>query len=156
MDDPGFTAGFNVGILFFRHSTEIFGDIVSKLETTDFGLKDAEQSFLNHYFGDQSVRLPYAYGGNVAIKERSPEMWKAMQSDMRIVHYTLVKPFDSKMKCPNGVCDQAMVYDLKRQEAWLRRARAEWGGHFAPELTWWEESFNLTMGEIGELCPAGP
>ena len=125
--------------------------MTSKLETTDFRLKDAEQSYLSHYFGAQSVRLPYAYGGNLVIKERSPET----QSDMRIVHYTLVKPFDSKMKCPNGACDQAMVYDLKRQEAWLGRAKAEWGGHFAPELTWWEESFNLTMGEIGELCPAG-
>ena len=114
MDDPGF---FNAGILFFCPSTEIFEDIASKLETTDFRLKDAEQSFLNHYFGAQSVRLPYAYGGNLVIKERSPEMWKAMQSDMRIVHYTLVKPFDSKTKCPNEVWDQTMVYDLKRQEA---------------------------------------
>ena len=46
VDDPGFTAGFNAGILFFRPSTEIFEDIVFKLETTDFRPKDAEQSYL--------------------------------------------------------------------------------------------------------------
>ena len=86
-----------------------------------------------------------------AIKERSPEMWKVMQSDMRIVHHTLVKPFDSKVKCPNGVCDQAMVYDLKRQEAWLEKAKSEWGGPLAPELTWWEEPFNLMMGNCVPL-----
>ena len=51
-------------------------------------------------------------------------MWKAMQSDMRIVHYTLVKPFDSKTKYPNGVCDQTMVYYQKRQEVWLEEAKA--------------------------------
>ena len=67
-------------------------------------------------------------------------MSKAMQSDMRIVHYMFIKPVDSKMKCPNGVCDQTMVYDLKKQEAWLKKVKAEWGGHFAPVLTWWEES----------------
>lgn len=154
VSDPGFTAGFNAGILFFRPSTGIFKDMLSKLETTDFRLKDAEQSYLNHYFGAQSVRLPYAYGGNLAIKERSPEMWKAMQADMRIIHYTLTKPFDFKAKCPNGVCDQEKVYDLERQEAWLKTAKTKWGGNFVPELTWWEESFNLMMGEIGNLCPA--
>ena len=152
--NPGFTAGFNAGILFFHPSTRIFEDMVSKLETTDFRLKDAEQSYLNHYFGAESVRLPYAYGGNLAIKERSPEMWKAMQADMRIVHYTVVKPFDSETKCPDGMCDQTLVYDLKKQEDWLEKAKTKWGGHFAPELTWWEDSFNSVMGEIGNLCPA--
>ena len=152
--NPGFTAGFNAGILFFHPSTRIFEDMVSKLETTDFRLKDAEQSYLNHYFGAESVRLPYAYGGNLAIKERSPEMWKAMQADMRIVHYTVVKPFDSETKCPDGMCDQTLVYDLKKQEVWLEKANTKWGGHFAPELTWWEDSFNSVMGEIGNLCPA--
>jgi len=154
VNDPGFTAGFNAGILFFHPSTEIFEDMRSKLETTDFRLKDAEQSYLNHYFGAQAVRLPYAYGGNIAIKERSPDMWDAMQSDMRIVHYTLVKPFNSRTKCPKGMCDQEKVYDLKSQEAWLETAKTKWKGHFAPELSWWEESFNVAMKEIGDLCPA--
>ena len=43
---------------------------MSKLESTDFGLKDPEQSYLNGYVGAESVRLPYAYVGNIAIKER--------------------------------------------------------------------------------------
>jgi hypothetical protein len=154
VDDPGFTAGFNAGILFFHPSTEVFNDMVSKLETTVFRLKDAEQSYLNHYFGAQAVRLPYAYGGNLAIKERAPEMWKAMQADMRIVHYTLVKPFDSKMKCPDGLCDQTKVYDLKRQDAFFETAKEKWKGNFIPEFTWWQDSFKAAMREIGDLCPA--
>lgn len=152
--DPGFTAGFNAGILFFHPSTEIFKDMLSKLETTKFRLMDAEQSYLNHYFGAQSVRLPYAYGGNLAIKERSPEVWDAIQADMRIVHYTLVKPFESSAKCPKGICDEAMVYDFERQEAWLKTAKTKWKGNFVTELTWWEEAFKLVMEETGDLCPA--
>ena len=62
----------------------------------------------------ESVRPPYAHGRNLAIRERSPEMWKAMQSDMRIVHYTAVEPSDFESKCPNGVRDQTLVYDIKK------------------------------------------
>lgn len=154
VDDPGFTPGFNAGILLFHPSTEIFRDMMSKLETTSFRLKDAEQSYLNHYFGAQAVRLPYAYGGNLAIKERAPAMWDAMQSDMRIIHYTLVKPFQSKMKCPGGVCDPEKVFDPKRQRDWFNKAIKKWKGHFVSEFTWWEESFNRVIEEIGDSCPA--
>lgn len=154
VDNPGFTPGFNAGVLFFHPSTEIFNDMVSKLETTKFRLTDAEQSYLNHYFGAQAVRLPYAYGGNLAIKERSPEMWSAMQKELRIIHYTLNKPFDSELKCPGGICDPEEVFDLKRQQEWLNTVKKRWKAHFAPELTWWEDSYNLMMEEIGDLCPA--
>ena len=127
---------------------------MSKLETTDFRLKDTEQSRLNHYFGAESVRLPCAYGGNLAIKEWSEEMWKTMRSDKGIVHFIVVKPFGFETKCPNGMCDQTLVYDLKNQEDWPKKAKTKWGGHFVPELTWWEELFNIVMGGIGNSCPA--
>lgn len=154
VDDPGFTPGFNAGILLFHPSTAMFKDMVSKLETTTFRLVDAEQSFLNHYFGAQAVRLPYAYGGNIAIKERSPEMWQGLQKDLRIIHYTLSKPFDAEPKCPDTICGPEEIFDLERHEEWLEITKTKWEGHFAPELTWWEESFKLMMYEIGDLCPA--
>ena len=61
--DSGFTAGLSAGILFFHPSTRILEDTVSKLETTDLRLKDAEQSYLNHYSEAESVRLPCDTGG---------------------------------------------------------------------------------------------
>ena len=70
--------------------------MVSKLETTDSRLKDAEQSYPSHYCGAESVLLPYTYGGSLANKERSPEMWKAMQSDMRISVIPPSSPLTSK------------------------------------------------------------
>ena len=153
LDARGFTPGINAGVLFFHPSTEIFNDMISKLETTKFRLYDAEQSYLNQYFGVQGVRLPYAYGGNLAIKERSPKVWEALQADLRIVHYTINKPFQFELKCPGGICDLEEVYDLKRQEKWLIKAKTKWKGHFDREITWWEESYNQMMKEIGDLCP---
>ena len=102
VDDSEFMVGFNAWILFFHPSTRIFKDMVSKLESTDFGLKDMEQSYSNHHFGAESVRLPYVYGGNLAIKERSPEMWKMMRSGMRIVHGTVGKTSTWKRSARTG------------------------------------------------------
>ena len=64
---------------------------------------------------------------------------------MRIVHDTVAKTFDFETKCPNEMCDRTLVYDPKKQEAWVKQAKTKWGGHFALELVWWEESFNLAM-----------
>ena len=128
--------------------------MVSKSEMKDFRLKNAERSYLNHHFGVESVQLSYAYGGNLAIKEPSPEMWKATQSDTRFVRYPAVKPSDFESKYPNKVCDQTLVYDIKKQEGWVKKAKTKWGGHLVPELARWEESFNLAMEELWDMCPA--
>ena len=138
-------AGFNADILFFHPSTRILGNTVSKMETADFRFKVAEQSYLNHYFGAESIPLPYAYGGNLAIKERSPEMWEMMRSGMRIVHGTVVKTSTSKRSA------RTLVYDLNKQEVWVKKAKTKLGGQFAPELAWWEESFNPAMRGIGNV-----
>jgi len=52
---------------------------------------------------------------------------------VRIVHYSLIKPFNSKMKCPNGMCDQKKVYDLEKQKTCLNTAKTKWKGYFAQE-----------------------
>ena len=59
-------------------------------------------------------------------------MWKAMQADMRIIYYTLTKPFYFKTECPNSMGDQEKVYDLEGQEAWFKTAKIKWGGYFVP------------------------
>ncbi|KAF8469902.1 nucleotide-diphospho-sugar transferase, partial [Gautieria morchelliformis] len=92
-DHPGFTVEFNAGVLFLRTSTAVFEDMLSKIGTARFPPSMAEQAFLNAYFGLQAMRLPYAYNANIAIKWRSPALWKAMVPDVCIVHYTLDKPF---------------------------------------------------------------
>jgi hypothetical protein len=58
------------------------------------------------------------------------------------------------MKCPDGLCDQTKVYDLKRQDAFFETAKEKWKGNFIPEFTWWQDSFKAAMREIGDSCPA--
>lgn len=153
--DAGFTIGFNAGILLFHPSTDVFNDMVAKLETAKYSLRDAEQAFLNLYFGVEALRLPYAYGGNLAIKERSDEMWAGMQKDLRIVHYTLVKPFETKFACGWGrTCQSELVFDDDRRKEYLLKAKKKWSGHFAEEISWWETDYIEMMKEIGDLCSA--
>ena len=96
VEDSGVHGRLQRRILFFHPSTRIFKDTVSKSETTDSGLKDMEQPYLNRYCGAESVLLPYAYGGSLANKGRSPEMWKAMRLDMRISVIPSSSPLTSK------------------------------------------------------------
>ena len=64
--------------------------MLEKLETAVYPFLMAEQALLNV---SQVTRLPLAYNANLAIKPRSPKLWETMEDDMRIVHYTLDKPF---------------------------------------------------------------
>ncbi len=93
LDAQGYTTSFNAGVLFVRPDTALFNDMVSKIATAHYPAEQAEQAFLNLYFGAEAVRLPYAYNANLAIKQRTPQLWSALKDEMRIVHYTLAKPF---------------------------------------------------------------
>jgi len=132
LDDPGFTLGFNAGMLFLRPSSAIFQSMTSQLATANYPLMDAEQSYLNHFFGAEAVRLPYAYNGNLAIKMRKPEMWKATLSEQRIIHYTLHKPFLQG--------DYEEVPFEQMEDRILDQAEG-WGGAFMEETLWWGSMF---------------
>ncbi|EJF56837.1 nucleotide-diphospho-sugar transferase [Dichomitus squalens LYAD-421 SS1] len=92
-DSQGYVTAFNAGVMFLRPDTELFHDMVSKIATAHYPAEQAEQAFLNHYFGAEVLRLPYAYNGNLAIKKRTPKLWTALQDEMRIMHLTMAKPF---------------------------------------------------------------
>lgn len=131
-DDRPFRIGFNAGVMMLRPSTRVFNDLVEKLETADYPLQWAEQSYLNLYFGAHALRLPFIYNGNVAIKEASPVLWKAMEKDMRIVHYTLAKPFPPY---DGGMLEPAQLKEHLTAEK-------DRNSRFEQELTWWEESWD--------------
>ncbi|CAL1711423.1 unnamed protein product [Somion occarium] len=132
LDDNGFILGFNAGVLFLRPSTTVFNQMVSQIATADFPHLEAEQSFLNHYFGAEAVRLPYAYNGNLAIKQRAPEMWNRTAHERRIVHFTLAKPFLM------GDYERVPWYEL--EERVVEVAGYE-DGAYKEETMWWGEMF---------------
>ncbi|KAF8490391.1 nucleotide-diphospho-sugar transferase [Gautieria morchelliformis] len=135
-DHRGFTVEFNAGVLFLRTSTAVFEDMLSKIGTARFPPSMAEQAFLNAYFGLQAIRLPYAYNANIAIKWRSPALWKAMVADLCIVHYTLDKPFPLQGQGRQSVKEFF--------ESPLDPGRGLW----TEEIAWWQESWRETAATL--------
>ncbi|KAK7461688.1 hypothetical protein VKT23_008116 [Stygiomarasmius scandens] len=143
-DDRGFSISFNAGVLAFRPSRKTFEDMKSRLETANFPLGEAEQAFLNLYFGAKVLRLPYVYNSNLAVKYRSTEVWKEMKDEMRVIHYTLIKPFWD-WYIPN---EELMTPERTREIVDDRAAHDN--GFFKEEVDWWRDAFEGLMDEKGE------
>lgn len=141
LDDRGFSSGFNAGVLFLRPSRDVLKDMVSKIATANYPAEDAEQSFLNHYFGKEALRLPYTYNGNLAIKKRSKAMWEDLKESVHVVHYTLVKPFLQG--------DYAEV-PINKLEKNIKSKMGKHGGIFVDELNEWAEAWAETKEKYGD------
>ncbi|KAK7462725.1 hypothetical protein VKT23_007312 [Stygiomarasmius scandens] len=142
-DDRGFAITFNAGVLAFRPSKRTFEDMKRKLETANYPLEQAEQAFLNLYFGAKALRLPYVYNANIVVKERSEEMWEELKEEMRVIHYSVIKPFWDK-SIPNGLL---MTPEKIRKINDARAAKI--GGFYREEVGWWRETFEELMQEKG-------
>ncbi|KAF8511098.1 nucleotide-diphospho-sugar transferase [Gautieria morchelliformis] len=145
LDHRGFTIGFNAGVLLLRTSTAVFEDMLAKLDAAVYPPKFAEQAFLNVYFESQVARLPYAYNANLAIKSRNTQLWHAMARDMRIVHYTLYKPFPRTSSVQDSDT-QATMREFFRGQMTLD------GGFWAEEMGWWQESWRDMVVKTQNQC----
>ncbi|KAI0746792.1 nucleotide-diphospho-sugar transferase [Daedaleopsis nitida] len=147
-DAHGFTIAFNAGVLFVRPSASAFRALVGQMDGADYPRTEAEQAFLNVFHGPDAVRLPYVYNANTAIKLRNPRLWASMQPEIRIIHYTLGKPFW------RGVYNEIGLEDMDATVR--RRAKTEWGGKFEEEILGWgqawrdtEEAYRARIAECG-------
>lgn len=105
----GFDLTFNTGVLalqtlstVLKKMRNVVGDLAEQARQGKAKVppNEADQGFLNTYYVSDVVRLPYAYNANLAIKVASPAMWDTMvaKSEMRVVHYMVVKPFVNAAK----------------------------------------------------------
>jgi inositol phosphorylceramide glucuronosyltransferase 1 len=142
-DKRGFIINFNAGVIAFRPSSAVLKVMKQQIETAKFPLDQAEQSFLNLFFATNVLRLPYAYNANLAIKGLSPAMWAGMKDEMRIVHYSLTKPFlnDHSESSP-----RILTEEMQREA--ISRAAEKDGGMFAEEVGWWHDSYNEMMKSV--------
>ncbi|KAK7039810.1 glycosyltransferase family 8 protein [Favolaschia claudopus] len=145
-DTRGFSITFNAGVLAFRPSSAVLADMLKKMEVAQYPLKQAEQAFLNLYFGGTALRLPYIYNANLAIKTRSPALWDRLAPEMRIVHYTMTKPFilDGRNKGPSILSPEEIEMAMQQSE---RRD----GGFYQEEVGWWRAAYRRMMGDIGQV-----
>ncbi|KAI0919069.1 hypothetical protein AcV5_002082 [Taiwanofungus camphoratus] len=140
-----FALVFNAGVLYLRPSTEVYNDMLSKIATASYPMGDAEQSFLNYYYGAEAVRLPYAYNANLAIKYRSAELWESLKREARIVHYTLVKPFLAEADNSGKT-----VVEMRRIEENVQKKLGAFGGMFDQELMDWVDAWKDTRRTYAE------
>ena len=139
-DKRGFTVNFNAGVLAFRPSSAVLEVMKQRIETAEYPLDQAEQSFLNLFFSANVLRLPYAYNANLAIKRTSPAMWDGMKNEIRIVHYTLTKPFlDDHLELPPRILTEERLREV------ISEAAGQYGGMFEEEVGWWRESYDEMM-----------
>ena len=151
MDDRGFTIGFNAGVMAFKPNSKVFADMLSKVESAHFERREAEQSYLNLYYASQVIRLPHVYNGNLAIKERANQYWDAIQEQLRVIHYTLLKPFPGSLDCAR-TCTVEEVFGLEIHREFLKRAEEDWGGNFREEIQEWGVAFEDMMKTVGDKC----
>ncbi|KAI0063802.1 glycosyltransferase family 8 protein [Artomyces pyxidatus] len=130
--NSGFTLKFNAGVLVLHTSTAEFRRMIALLETARYPLQEAEQAFLNVFYAADVVRLPNIYNGNLVIKERSPELWKATAASMKIVHYTQPQPF---LKVGSGIVEGQRLQDA------ILDAQSVHGGRYMEEVGWWVDAY---------------
>jgi len=138
-DPPrGFVVSFNAGVMLLRTSSAVLADMLQNLETASFPRKQAEQAFLNTYFAPQTLRLPYIYNGNLAIKQHAPSVWASMKNELRIVHYTVRKPFWD--------FTEGSDWRQRMQES-IDKAMEEGDGNYSEEVQWWSDVWDDLIGQ---------
>ncbi|KAJ7200899.1 glycosyltransferase family 8 protein [Mycena rebaudengoi] len=135
-DAHGFRLTLNTGVMAFTPSSRVLESMRAALEVAVFPLGEADQAFLNLYFGGTCIRLPYIYNANLAIKARSPTLWARLKDEIRIVHYTLLKPF---LHDANDSTDSVLA--LEEMERIMAQEAARYGGVYAEEFRWWKEAY---------------
>ncbi len=119
-----FAFHFNAGVLVLHPSSVVFKELVRTMSLPgNYHPKMAEQAFLNAFFQLRYLQLPLIYNVNLAMYSAYPDLWKNMQQDFKIVHFTLVKPFlkqsnnayDVPLKLYNDVLDEYMKTTVSNQ-----------------------------------------
>lgn len=135
LDSRGFVVDFNAGFLFLRPDSRVFAAMAAALPAARFPPEYAEQAFLNQFFAPSAVRQPYVYNGNLAYKKRAPALWAGIWDEMRVVHYTIAKPFVGRH------FKQLRWDDLGQRVA---DAAASEGGLFRQEMELWGDMWEET------------
>jgi len=150
LDNRGFTISFNTGVFAIKPDSSVFDDMLTKIYRSDYGHGDADQGFLNLYYGQQVARLPHVYNGNLAIKGKGKRYWDAIQDQMRIVHFTLVKPFEVQHSCggEDGACTVEEIWDRRRHKSYVKSAKMERDGYYKEEIEWWETVYDEMMANV--------
>lgn len=90
------TTNFNSGVLLIKPDKKLFEDMLLKKDmiVTEEGL---DQGFLNEYFKEKWYRLPQIYNATRRLSMALPTFWNEIANDIYVLHYTLEKPWTTKV-----------------------------------------------------------
>lgn len=112
---------FNMGVFVVRPSLEEFNRFMLLREDVNFRyeIKWAEQGFLNSVYNNSNQRggalwheLDFVYNANIAVFTHMPDYWSRRERDIRILHYTVSKPWRCRFMYAR-VCELWMAYRLE-------------------------------------------
>lgn len=67
-----------------------------RLTKRDYRLSMAEQGLLNAVYGTNYQEFPFSYNGNLAAAVQDRGFWDSHRKQLRIIHFTWIKPFSIK------------------------------------------------------------
>ena len=95
-DREGFyVESFNMGAAVLRPDEAEFAHLLKLLEddAVTYETVMSEQGWLNAVYKHRWIELPATLGANLAIWTYKPDDWRALEPDLRLIHYTMKKPF---------------------------------------------------------------
>ena len=89
-----FAYHFNAGVIVLHPSADVFNELMRTMSLPgNYDPIMAEQAFLNAFFQLRYLQLPVIYNVNLAMYSAYPDLWNILQSDFKVVHFTVFKPF---------------------------------------------------------------
>jgi inositol phosphorylceramide glucuronosyltransferase 1 len=99
-----FAYHFNAGVLVLHPSTFVFKELMRTMSVPgNYHPTMAEQAFLNAFFQLRYLQLPVIYNVNMAMYSAYPDLWKRLERDFKIVHFTVIKPFLKQSNSAYGI-----------------------------------------------------
>ena len=135
LDSRGFITSFNAGVMLLKPDSRLYRQMRASIPAARYPREMAEQAFLNQFFAADVLRLPYAYNGNIALKKRSHGVWDGIKDEMRVIHYTIVKPF---------ISHSWNTVPVEKLEERVEAASREDSGLFREEMLHWGKMWKET------------
>lgn len=86
---------FNMGLFVIKPNFEEYLNLIKLMndETLKYEFAMSEQAFLNVIYKDKWLEIGFEYNVNLAAYFHQRKYWNERESNIRVIHYTLEKPW---------------------------------------------------------------
>eukprot|EP01064_Diplonema_japonicum_P025597 TRINITY_DN36_c5_g1_i1.p1 TRINITY_DN36_c5_g1~~TRINITY_DN36_c5_g1_i1.p1 ORF type:complete len:315 (+),score=61.06 TRINITY_DN36_c5_g1_i1:81-1025(+) len=99
----GWVDTFNMGVFLIHPNTADYNELITYHRgdrPLEYNKHWSEQAFLNALWKDKWYDLGFEHNANLALYTEDPAFWKSRQNHIRVVHYTMRKPWKNCQKSP--------------------------------------------------------